>query len=138
MAALIQLIKVSQQEAKYNLHLQIILRTAIRERLWTGSTNSLWRADSKEWFIIVSDSQIVFESFLVGVSLSFETPPVIRSQHCVSQSERSTEVKRERPLWGLWTTHVKWRRRSRWVNKLLKDCFTLSCRFTPSFKTAFL
>lgn len=33
MAALIQLIKVSQQEAKYNLHLQIILRTAIRERL---------------------------------------------------------------------------------------------------------
>lgn len=68
-------------------------------------------------------------------SLSFETLLVIRSQRCVSQSERSTEVKRKRPLWGLWTTHVKWRRRSRWVNKLLKDYFTLSCPSALRYKT---
>lgn len=51
---------------------------------------------------------------------------MIGSLHCVSQSERGTEVKRERPLWGLRAAHGKWRRRSRWVNKLLTDYFTLS------------
>jgi len=53
--------------------------------------------------MICSDSQIVFELFLVGVSLRFFKHSLWFALSTVpaNQSE-GLEVKRERPLWGLW------------------------------------